>query len=219
MIDIKYIGLAFIIGALIFFLTTYFSSKNTYVNTSAKKEQKDLKILTIEKHNAISAACVSTENKFNEILQKTQRQIILYSDNAAFERLKYFVDQYDVLAKENVEYLSASMEYVSKEQYYLSINTLTKIEDNLAKIREYKRAVEFIEIDKRNDSQQALDDLLENSTNNSLAFFSGCNNLSEVDYRYKSLVKAFHPDNKGGDKDLFNKLQEEYAIVRYSFYE
>ena len=41
-------------------------------------------------------------------------------------------------------------------------------------------------------------------------FFSGCANIDEIEKRYRSLAKVYHPDMPTGDKETFQKILEEY---------
>ena len=41
-------------------------------------------------------------------------------------------------------------------------------------------------------------------------FFAGCNTAEDVERRYRSLAKIYHPDMPTGDKETFQQLQEEY---------
>lgn len=45
-------------------------------------------------------------------------------------------------------------------------------------------------------------------------FFAGCGTAEKLEKRYKSLCKAYHPDAEGGDTETFQKMQEEYAMLR-----
>lgn len=45
-------------------------------------------------------------------------------------------------------------------------------------------------------------------------FFAGCNTAEKLEKRYKSLCKAYHPDAEGGDTETFQKMQEEYAMLK-----
>ena len=48
----------------------------------------------------------------------------------------------------------------------------------------------------------------------SSVFFAGCNTAEKLDKRYKSLCKAYHPDETGGDMETFQKMQEEYTRLK-----
>lgn len=48
----------------------------------------------------------------------------------------------------------------------------------------------------------------------SSVFFSGCNTAEKLEKRYKSLCKAYHPDAEGGDKETFQKMQDEYQNLK-----
>lgn len=62
--------------------------------------------------------------------------------------------------------------------------------------RKYYRMIKSYTGDKKNTSQMNL--------------FANCKDKEEAAALYKSLIKAFHPDNKGGNNEMFVKLQQEY---------
>ena len=41
-------------------------------------------------------------------------------------------------------------------------------------------------------------------------FFEGCKTMEEIEKRYRSLAKVYHPDMPTGDKETFQKILEEY---------
>ena len=45
-------------------------------------------------------------------------------------------------------------------------------------------------------------------------YFGGCNTKEKLDARYKQLCKAFHPDSVGGDTELFQKMKQEYELLK-----
>lgn len=48
----------------------------------------------------------------------------------------------------------------------------------------------------------------------SASFFSGCNTVEKLNKRYKALCKAYHPDNEGGDEEIFIAIKEEYEALK-----
>lgn len=52
-----------------------------------------------------------------------------------------------------------------------------------------------------------------NQNDSGYIFFANCSSKEEADALYKSLIKAYHPDNKGGDNDMFIKMQQEYQTI------
>lgn len=53
-------------------------------------------------------------------------------------------------------------------------------------------------------------------TSDNFSFFEGCRTKTEADKRYRALAKAFHPDTGCGDKNMFNKMKEEYDNLHLS---
>ena len=68
----------------------------------------------------------------------------------------------------------------------------------------------------RGDVKEMAEKLLEINSNpvKSSVFFSGCTTPEKLEKRYKSLCKAYHPDAEGGDTETFQRMQEEYAMLK-----
>ncbi|MBP3204604.1 MAG: J domain-containing protein [Lachnospiraceae bacterium] len=75
------------------------------------------------------------------------------------------------------------------------------------------------QLDKQREEVSRLADKLEQLNADpvrSSVFFAGCNTAEKLDKRYKSLCKAYHPDETGGDMETFQKMQEEYNRLKAS---
>ena len=46
-----------------------------------------------------------------------------------------------------------------------------------------------------------------------ISFFDGCKNDEEIKVRYHKLAQAYHPDEKGGNEELFKRLKAEYESL------
>lgn len=68
----------------------------------------------------------------------------------------------------------------------------------------------------REEVKEMAEKLLEinNDPIKSSVFFSGCTTPEKLEKRYKSLCKAYHPDTEGGDTETFQRMQEEYAMLK-----
>lgn len=68
----------------------------------------------------------------------------------------------------------------------------------------------------REDVKEMAEKLLEINSNpvKASVFFSGCTTPEKLEKRYKSLCKAYHPDAEGGDTETFQRMQEEYAMLK-----
>lgn len=75
------------------------------------------------------------------------------------------------------------------------------------------------QLDRQRDDVSKLADklqLINADPVKSSVFFAGCNTVEKLDKRYKSLCKAYHPDETGGDMETFQKMQEEYTRLKAS---
>lgn len=50
----------------------------------------------------------------------------------------------------------------------------------------------------------------ETKTKEKDGFFGGCRSREEIEQRYRALAKVYHPDMPSGDKEMFQKMLEEY---------
>lgn len=50
-------------------------------------------------------------------------------------------------------------------------------------------------------------------------FFVGCENIEQIEKRYKSLAKVYHPDMPTGDKVTFQKVYDEYERKKGALWE
>lgn len=48
-------------------------------------------------------------------------------------------------------------------------------------------------------------------------FFAGCTTKEQVQQRYRTLAKAYHPDSGSGDTETFEKVQAEYEALMKTF--
>lgn len=103
---------------------------------------------------------------------------------------------------------------------------LSEIADECSK---YKRGIpvdrfrqlipQIKQLDKQRNEVSKLADklqLMNADPVKSSVFFAGCNTVEKLDKRYKSLCKAYHPDETGGDIETFQKMQEEYIRLKAS---
>lgn len=82
----------------------------------------------------------------------------------------------------------------------------------------FKRLIPRIQqLEKQRDEVKTLAEKLRQTYSDpvqSSVFFVGCNSPEKLEKRYKSLCKAYHPDAEGGDTGTFQKLQEEYEMLK-----
>ena len=51
----------------------------------------------------------------------------------------------------------------------------------------------------------------------SFDFFAGCRSQADVEKKYRSLVKIYHPDNQGGDTSAIQEINAQYAEAKRRF--
>ena len=87
-------------------------------------------------------------------------------------------------------------------------------------VNRFKQLIPQIrQLDRQRDEVSKLADklqLINADPVKSSVFFAGCNTVEKLDKRYKSLCKAYHPDETGGDMETFQKMQEEYTRLKAS---
>lgn len=169
-------------------------------------------------HNDTVAKLKRYDFKVNTALENARRKIILSNDFAALNRLKYYIEEYNHIQAANDDYLSRSLTAIMNDLYYDSEYCLQKIEESIGDLENIITAIENVEI---KDAGIAEDDFCvekEPETSSGLysttLFFSNCKTKEELDYRFKSLSKIYHPDNKGGDESLFKALKEDYENAK-----
>ncbi|MBR1852790.1 MAG: J domain-containing protein [Lachnospiraceae bacterium] len=103
---------------------------------------------------------------------------------------------------------------------------LSEIADECSKykrgipVERFKQLIPQIkQLDRQRDEVSKLADklqLINADPVKSSVFFAGCNTVEKLDKRYKSLCKAYHPDETGGDMETFQKMQDEYTRLKAS---
>ena len=67
------------------------------------------------------------------------------------------------------------------------------------------------EIDEQDDEYAGDEDVAPKSN---ASFFTGCSTIAEVNKRYKSLIKIYHPDNGSGDEDTIKEINIQYGEMK-----
>ena len=140
------------------------------------------------------------------------------------DSLQQHVDDLAPLGDQVEALLSSTDNSLLRSAWGSYYRNLSDIVDECRKYRsgipleQFKRLVPRIkQLDRqREDVYKMIDklELLEADPVRASVFFSGCNTLEKLDKRYKSLCKAYHPDAEGGDKETFQRMQEEYAALK-----
>lgn len=62
----------------------------------------------------------------------------------------------------------------------------------------------------KSNGQQQTEKRGENAKSENFSFFTGCNTTDEIKSRYRNLCRTYHPDTGSGDKEVFERITEEY---------
>lgn len=72
----------------------------------------------------------------------------------------------------------------------------------------------YLEDGEYEDEEEYEDYYDEDEEISGFSFFSDCDNLEELNARYKNLCRTYHPDSKGGNDGVFKAMCEEYETVK-----
>lgn len=100
------------------------------------------------------------------------------------------------------------------------IDECTKYKDGIP-LEKFKKLIPQIQhLEKQREEVKSLAEKQLDANNDPVkysVFFAGCNTVEKLEKRYKSLCKTYHPDSEGGDTDTFQKMQEEYEVLKKHF--
>lgn len=68
------------------------------------------------------------------------------------------------------------------------------------------------EIDEQDEEEYTNDEYVVQK--NDTSFFAGCSTAADVNKRYKSLIKIYHPDNGSGDEDTIKEINIQYEEMK-----
>lgn len=170
----------------------------------------------IDKHNA----CLNTWHKLSEETNssfiKKRREILFKQDKDASNALVQILNEFNKIDNNIANYIERSLECIQKRDVAGSIYCTGCINDLFNDIQSLTKAMERIEVtDVFNDAFGKVS--VTKNVNKTESLFEGCNTKEEIEARYKHLAKAFHPDNAGGDKTMFERLQNEYKELKSKY--
>lgn len=208
--------LIFAIFAIFVFVLILIKSKGKFSNSSgarASVTSRDVEKInaSIELHNDTLHKWNSVTDKMNMNLDRKKREIILARDAQASSALSNLVREFNVIADDVSNYIMRSSFCIDRKDPTGSLYCTDRIKELIVKALAISNTVEELTV-------EAFDEPHVHSQRRStfdlshieLSFFSGCKSKAEVESRYRSLAKAFHPDNKGGDKTMFEELQRQH---------
>ena len=181
-------------------------------NTNNKKrtvsKQYNEIVTTVEYHNTLIQKYNETNQNYMIAMQKKERDIILCNDFDAQEMLQKAVSEYEVTCNIANDYIRRSNECINIRDSAGSLYCLEQLNQTLQDMDCIIRSFEKITPKMQQTYETPTIHAKEEAP--SLQFFTGCNTKEEIEARYRSLAKAFHPDSKGGDETMFRQMMEEY---------
>lgn len=184
------------------------------------KGKMERKHTPTDDYNDCVMYCNKVFNRYRDSRNRVNEAAGKY-DYHAYESISYLITDNDSYVEECNDYLERAYMCLSSDNpggvRYCIENALMSAKE--LEIAAKKMDAVVIE-DCRKTWQQNPPREDESASNTSVqeidmqGYFSGCNTREELDARYKSLAKAFHPDVKAGNAELFRALQEEYETLK-----
>lgn len=210
------------IGVIIFFFLAIIGASAMMLLTTARtnsfKNKTYGKLAPSEQAIILHNSFVTKSNKLNErfynVSDKVLSNIRLANDRAAFERLKYFAEEFYGIRNEISDYFLRSSDCLEQKDYAGSKYCCECIENLLSEGKNLLKDIERIEI---TDSNTFTDFVEEQDIKDVSVFFNGITTREALSARYKKLAKVFHPDSESGDKATFEALKEEYDRLMKEF--
>ncbi len=116
------------------------------------------------------------------------------------------------LAQRDTLYIQTRDKIVNAHEDYIKFanGEIPLTQNNLQKMREHKDGLE-----KLRDSLLQIKNKYASAAEHgdNVQFFQNCTSKEELRVRYKKLCGVYHPDNMGGDNDMFLKIKQEYDSI------
>lgn len=168
----------------------------------------------VDAHNRCIKELNGALEKANVTLINKRREILLKQDKAANDALLQIVDEFNKNSEDIRDYITRSHECLDKTDIAGSTYCINRIKELLNEEACLIHAIEDLQVEDAFKDAFAQTPIIHAKNDTPNSFFEGCVTKEEYDARYKHLVKAFHPDNMGGDKAMFERLQTEYEQYR-----
>ncbi|MBR5356693.1 MAG: hypothetical protein IK121_07220 [Lachnospiraceae bacterium] len=168
--------------------------------------------LAIEAHNKAGHMWGTISNDMNDILDKKKREIILKRDGQSSSVLANLVNEFNFIADEVNNYMTRSSTCLDARNIPGSEYCMNALSYCFNKANAIVDTVKNMTITDYTGNIPV--GITPSKSTQSMSLFSGCNTKEEIDARYRSLAKAFHPDSRGGDETMFKELEKEYKEVK-----
>ena len=216
----KYLALLPIVSVVMIVIALYFVMKEVnkpiaYKNTSAfyKRTPEDD---AIDLHNQTLKRWHILTETTNNALVKKNCELILKRDDGAKRALSEITREFTHYGDEVLEYIKRSSESITARNFGGSIYCTAQANDLMDRAEELTRSISALSVE---DFTKEFENIkpqrdVETFYGSTIFMFKGCLTREDVDARYKRLAKAFHPDNTGGDKTMFEELQRQYKRAK-----
>ncbi|MCM1570072.1 MAG: J domain-containing protein [Roseburia sp.] len=162
-----------------------------------------------------------------EIRVAQEEQKDAETGDAYMQNLEEHIDGAEALGEWVSTVLAQRDNPLLRSAWGIYFRNLSKLVEECAKYKKgipldkFRKLIPQIQqLEKQREDVKKLAEKLEEANRDPFqcaVFFSGCNSPEKLEKRYKSLCKAYHPDSEGGDKDTFQKMQEEYEALKNNF--
>lgn len=165
------------------------------INTASPKELQEMKLWLFQENVRLAAVSGELEEKERRITREKeqfQKEVRMISSRISKERKRL---------KEDETFFQKKMDILKNGFWQLDADR-----HKLNKEWEKLHAQE-----KRAETAQHTADM------DVSVFFRGVRNPLALKKRYRDLIKIFHPDNLAGDKEMIQRINKEYELLKETY--
>lgn len=185
-----------------------------YINEEKKRQNEEYNNVLMNDICSMLETFNELCNEIENISEERANEINQYQDEVAYRKFNTYSDEYQ--SYNNVlQEIILKLGESSNLDYEEIHETLTKLISRLEKLRKKLYNLE-INTTYYRDSQETYGENYQAEkeqkivSSKTFSFFSTCKTKEEAKTIYKNLVKLYHPDSPTGNKEMFEKIQEEY---------
>jgi len=168
----------------------------------------------VDRHNRLIKQYNQLNNECMAEIQKLELKIMLCNDVEAQSQMEQVLKSFSMEREVAIDYMNRSNTCLDNRDIAGSSYCLDNMVETLESMNRIIRSLDKI-TPKNNMYQDAYQSDTNMQKTSTVQFFNGCYTKEAADARYKSLAKAFHPDSKGGDTEMFRMMQDEYNNLRW----
>ncbi len=200
--NILFVAIAsFLLFLIVVVLISKPKKKVTYVANEKLNQVIDIYNTYVERVQSISELFISE-------LNKKQRLIVLQQDGYANQKCMFLVEEFNKSSDTIETRLHECKEHLNNGQSNGIESILADLDDDILNLKTIYKNLCAIKIER--NSFDTVFQTQTTETVSSVSYFSDCDTKEKLSARYKSLVKAFHPDTKSGNEEMFKAIQKEY---------